>query len=132
MDLSQSSAGDQMPADEEPYKTVEMSPYSEEFAKQNDKQIIEQIEAARKEIAAHPYSPEGDCELLPSRDTTRGPKPLRLDVTVWRLRIKTNGLEVSYTVREYERVVCLEKLYRPLKYRIKPWQPVVKKVQHEI
>src|SRR5271155_3053370 len=110
MDGGQNSAGDQMSADEELYKTIEKSAYSEELAKLNDKRIIGQIEDARKEIAAHPYSPEGDYRLLASKDTTRGPKPLRLDVTVRRLQIAANGFEVSYTVREYERLVLLENL----------------------
>jgi hypothetical protein len=96
----------------------------EALRRQKDEHTIEEIIAAKEAIAASPHRPEPRkaYKLLPPKDTTGGPEPLQLVVTVRRLQIVSNGFIVSYTVREYERLVYLEDLDLPLKYRIPKFQ----------
>jgi len=113
-----------MPADGGKYRAIEKSAYAERLGRE-DEHTIEEINAAIEAITASPYRPEpkNAYKLLPPKDTTGGAEPLHLAVTVRRLQIVTNGFIVSYTVREFERLVCLEDLDLPFRYRIPGFQP---------
>jgi hypothetical protein len=114
-----------MPADGRAYKTMARPAYSEELARQTDEQIIKEIRAAERAIAASPHhpGPRTAYTLLPQPATMGGAEPLHLMVTVRRLQILKNRFVVSYTVRESGQLVYLDDLDLPFKYRLPKFQP---------
>ena len=119
-----------MPASGAPYKIVRQPLYAKELERIEDKKILDEIEAAEKAIAASPHDPEPGVlkarrlyEKLSARETTGGTEPLHLMVTVRKLRIRSNGYIVKYTIRESGEFVHMEDLDLPMIYRLPKFQP---------
>lgn len=114
-----------MPTEGGKYKMIEKLAFKEALERENDEKTIAEINAAKEAIATSPQRPEPRraYKLLAATDTTGGAEPLQLTVKVRRVQM-VNGYIVSYTVREYERAVYLEKLHLPWNYRLVPkFQP---------
>lgn len=69
------------------------------------------VELAEKALAANPHKP------LPEEDypveeipTSARVTEMHIAVTVYSMKIKNTGLTVTYTVREFEKVVLMEDL----------------------
>jgi hypothetical protein len=106
------------------YKTIPQPRYVEALARVEDAQVVEEIKAAEGAIARSPYEAEPTTayRMLPSPQVDEA-EPLRLMVTVQRLQILKSGFIVSYTIRESGRLVYLEDLDLPFKYRLPKFQP---------
>jgi hypothetical protein len=107
------------------YKLIPQPRYADALARVEDPQVSADIKAAEAAIAAHPHHPEPGTayKLLPQPEAGVDAEPLHLLVIVRQVQILKNGFIVSYTIRESGRLVYLEDLDLPFKYRLPKFQP---------